>query len=170
MCVTPTGSLLPPHSLSFRSGDIRTQYYIAASKAFEDKNEDYIEELKKTNYGKYGHLRSIMSTPVSGSARLVCVPHVYSDPRVLFLPANLASKILFCLPMYYEDGMQGPTYVEREVREGDYVMLERPPSLSKYNNQPFRVMFWDIVYIRATGYLVYSPNLWFPHFPRFFQA
>jgi hypothetical protein len=144
VCETPTGNLLPPHSLSFRSGDIRTQYYIAATKAFEDKEDDYIEELKKTNYGKYGHLRSIMSTPVSGSARLVCIPHCFRNPRVLFISPNLASKILFCLPMQYEDGVQGPTYVERELREGDMVMLERPPSLSKFNNQPFRVLFWNL--------------------------
>ena len=143
MCITPTASILPPHSLSFRSGDIRTQYYIAASRAFDNKPEQYIEELKKTNYGKHGHLRSIMSTPVSGSARLVCVPHTYSDPRVLFISPNLASKILFCLPMQYENGMQGSTYMERELREKDYVILERPPSLSKYNNQPFKVEFWD---------------------------
>lgn len=143
MCVTPAGNILPPHSLSFRSGDIRTQYYIAAAKAFDGKSDQYIEEMKKTNYGKHGHLRSIMSTPVSGSARLVCVPHVYHDPRILFMSSNLASKILFCLPMQYEDGTEGPTYIERELQEGDYVMFERPPSLSKYNNQPFKVMFWD---------------------------
>jgi hypothetical protein len=143
MCGTPTGNILPPHSLSFRSGDIRTQYYIATTKAFEDRDGEYIEELKRTNYGKNGHLRSIMSTPVSGSGRLVCIPHTYRDPRVLFISPNLASKILFCLPMQYEDGVQGPTYIERELREGDLAMLERPPSLSKYNNQPFVVMLWN---------------------------
>lgn len=143
MCVTPTGCILPPHSLSFRSGDIRTQYYVAATKAFSDRPGQYIEEMKKTNYGKHGHLRSIMSTPVSGSARLVCIPHVYEDPRVLFISSNLASKILFCLPSRHADGTDAPTYAERELREGDYVMFERPPSLSKYNNQPFRVRFWD---------------------------
>ncbi|KAG9242105.1 hypothetical protein BJ878DRAFT_389102, partial [Calycina marina] len=74
MCVTPTGSVLPPHSLSFRSGDIRTKYYIATAKAFEGKQHEYVEELKRTNYRKWGRLRSIMSTPVSGSARLVAIP------------------------------------------------------------------------------------------------
>lgn len=143
MCITPTMNVLPPHSLSFRSGDIRTQYYIATQKAFDNNPGQYIKELKETNYGKYGHLRSIMSTPVSGSARLVCVPHVYSDPRVVFISENLASKILFCLPTKYEDGVEGTTYVERELKENDYVMFERAPSLSKYNNQPFKVKFWD---------------------------
>ena len=143
MCVTPTMNILPPHSLSFRSGDIRTQYYIATTKAFDSDSGQYIKELKETNYGKDGHLRSIMSTPVSGSARLVCVPHTFSDPRVVFISANLASKIVFCLPMVYEDGLRGPTYTERELREDDYVMVERAPSLSKYNNQPFKVAFWD---------------------------
>jgi len=143
ICVTPTGNLLPPHSLSFRSGDIRTQYYIASAKAFENDSRLYIEELKRTNYGKQGHLRSIMSTPVSGSARLVCVPHVYSDPRVVFISRNLASKILFCLIDVDESGIKASTYTERELREGDYIMLERAPSLSKFNNQPFKVLYWD---------------------------
>lgn len=143
MCETPTGSILPPHSLSFRSGDIRTQYYIASSKAFERDSTAYINELKETNYGKFGHLRSIMSTPVSGSGRLVCIPHDYEDPRVLFISRNLASKVVFCLPMQHDNGVRGSTYTERSLREGDYVMMERAPSLSKYNNQPMKVMFWD---------------------------
>lgn len=144
MCETPTGNLLPPHSLSFRSGDIRTQYYIAASRAFEEDHSEYIDALKRTNYGKEGHLRSVMSTPVSGSARLVCVPHDYSDPRVAFISENLASKILFCAPGTLGDGTAGARYVERPLREGDYVMVERAPSLSKFNNQPMRLMYWDI--------------------------
>jgi len=144
MCETPTGNILPPHSLSFRSGDIRTQYYVAASKAFEDDRAEYAEALKRTNYGKEGHLRSIMSTPVSGSARLVCVPHDCSDPYVLFLSQNLASKVVFCVPRSTGEDVPSARYAERALREGDYVMVERPPSLSKFNNQPLKVAFWDI--------------------------
>lgn len=144
MCETPSGNILPPHSLSFRSGDIRTQYYIAASKAFEDDRVEYVNALKRTNYGKEGHLRSIMSTPVSGSARLVCVPHDDPNPFVMFISENLASKIVFCAPETMDDGSPGARYVERSLREGDFVMVERAPSLSKFNNQPIRVAFWDI--------------------------
>lgn len=144
MSCTPTGNMLPPQSLSFRSGDIRTQYYIAAAKAFEDDKEEYLKAMRLTNYGKYGHLRSIMSTPVSGSARLVCVPHDYENPYVMFISENLASKIVFCAPETTEDGSAGARYVERSLRQGDYIMMERAPSLSKFNNQPLRVMFWDV--------------------------
>jgi RNA polymerase Rpb1, domain 2 len=144
MCRTPTGNILPPHSLSFRSGDIRTQYYIASSKAFENDSTEYINALKRTNYGKEGHLRSVMSTPVSGSARLVCVPHDHSDPWTVFLSPNLASKVVFCLPETLEDGTLGARYVERSLQEGDFVMVERAPSLSKFNNQPLRLSLWDI--------------------------
>lgn len=144
MCVTPNGNLLPPHSLSFRSGDIRTQYYVASNKAFEDKKDEYIEALKVTNYGKHGHLRSIMSTPVSGSARLVCIPHGDRDPRIVYMSRSLAEGILFCCPETDQDGVQGSRYIERCLREGDYMMVERPPSLSKFNNQPLRLAFWDL--------------------------
>ncbi|KAM0800648.1 hypothetical protein BDR22DRAFT_908245 [Usnea florida] len=73
MCETPTGNILPPHSLSFRSGDIGTQYYIAASKAFENDRPEYIDPLKRTDYGKEGHLRNILSTPVSGSVKTLAL-------------------------------------------------------------------------------------------------
>ena len=38
--------------------DVRTQYYIAASKAFEHDRSEYIDSLKRTHYGKEGYLRS----------------------------------------------------------------------------------------------------------------
>ena len=95
MCENPTGNILPPHSLSFRSGDIRTQCYIAASKAFENDRPEYIDSLKRTDYGKEGHLRNIMSTPVSGSPRLVCISHDSEDPRLVYISENLVSRIVF---------------------------------------------------------------------------
>ena len=85
-----------------------------------------------------------MSTPVAGSARLVCVPHNHEDPRTVFLSRNLASSILFCAPEVLKDGSAGSRYMERQLREGDFVMMERAPSLSKFNNQPLKLMFWDI--------------------------
>ena len=144
MSEIPTGNMLPSHSLSFSSGDIRTQYYIAASKAFEEDKREYADALKRTNYGKGGHLRSIMSTPVSGSARLVCVPHDDPDPHLVYVSKNLAEKIVFCLPQAPESGAPGSRYEERALREGDFVMVEKAPSLSNFNNQPFRLAFWDI--------------------------
>lgn len=94
MCITPTGALLPPHALSFRSGDITTQYYSACNWAFYHNTEQYVDQLKRTNNGKEGHLRSIMSTPVSGSARLVAIPHVCNDYWFVYISRNLAEKIV----------------------------------------------------------------------------
>ena len=54
MCETPTGNVLPPHSLSFMPGDVRMQYYIAAAKAFEHNRSEYVDALKRTDYGKDG--------------------------------------------------------------------------------------------------------------------
>lgn len=119
MCVTPTSNVLLSHSLSFRSGDIRTQYYIAASLAFENDRSKYIKSLKRTNYGKYGYLRSTMSTPVAGSARLVCVPHDDGNPYLVYISRNLASRIVFCVPETLEDGSTGSRYAERSrLRDG----------------------------------------------------
>lgn len=102
-----------------------------------------MDALKRTNYGKEGHLRSIMSTPVSGSARLVAVPHVGEDYWKVYLSRNLAEKVVYCFPERDENGNEGSRYREKHLEEGDYVMLERPPSLTKYNNQPFVVGYWD---------------------------
>lgn len=136
MSITPTGNLLPPHSLSFRSGDIRTQYHIATSKAFTNDSAEYRELLKRTNYRKHGHLRSIMGTPVSGSARLVAICSDDSDPRKVFISRSLAEKIVFCAPEVDSSGREASVYMERCLQQGDYVMVERPPSLTRFNNQP----------------------------------
>jgi hypothetical protein len=144
MCITPTGHLLPPQSLSFRAGDIRTQYYIACTSAFNNDSSTYVDNLKKTNYRKEGCLRSIMATPVSGSARLVAVSHKGQDAFTVYISKNLASKILFCLPERDDHGNEGARYIERCLVEGDKVILERPPTLTKYNLQPLTVMYWDI--------------------------
>ncbi|KAJ4385294.1 hypothetical protein N0V93_010355 [Gnomoniopsis smithogilvyi] len=129
-------------SLSFRSGDIRTQYYIATSNAFQEDSSECLMDLASTKCGKYGHLQSVMSTPVSGSVRLVCAPHNDPDPRVIFISNNLASKIMFCTVEEVSPGVTESIYSERTLIEGDYVVLERAPSLSKYNIQPLRVLYW----------------------------
>lgn len=145
MCLTNDNALLPPHSFSFRTGEVKNQFYAAAHHAFRGDMSAYVKELKTTCYKKHGVLRSIMSTPVAGCARLVVVPHCYDDPNVIFISENLARKIKFC--HYSATGeYTDDTYTERHLQEGDYVMLERPPSLTKYNNQPLRVSMvgWNI--------------------------
>jgi hypothetical protein len=48
------------------------------------------------------------------------------------------------LPERDSQGREGARYVERSIVEGDWAMLERAPSLTKFNNQPFRIYFWAL--------------------------
>ena len=74
----------------------------------------------------------------------MCVPHDDGDPHLVYLSKNLANKIVFCIPEIFRNGLIGSKYEERSLREGDFVMIERAPSLSKFNNQPFRLAFREI--------------------------
>lgn len=143
MCVTPAGSLLPFHGLALSTADILTQYTYATMEAFREDSSGYKRKLEETNKGKHGHLRSVLKTPVSGSARLVATPHTDSEIGHVYMSSHLASKLNFCAVETLEDKSVSMTYSERCLREGDYVILGRPPSLSIYNNQPLKVKFWS---------------------------
>lgn len=142
MCTTPTGVLLPFQSLSLTSGDIVTQYTTAVRLSF-DSPGDYKKALESTNRGKFGNLRAVLRTPVAGSARLVVTPHAECEIGTVYVSDHLASKILFCSVRHEDGGSQCARFEERSLAEGDYVILERPPSLSLFNNQPMKVKFWD---------------------------
>lgn len=141
-CVTPSGILLPPQSMSMRNGDIATEYTKAARFAFEGRADEYMSSLESTNFTKNGTMRSIMSTPVSGSARLIATPNWYRRD-VVWISEGLANKISTCYIDTGEDGVVEPVYKERKLKEGDYVMLTRPPPLNIWNTQPMKVRFWN---------------------------
>lgn len=143
MCVTNEGNILPPHSLSMRSGPIATEYLKASMLAFEHNGPGYITALKRTNYSKHGHMRSIMSSPIAGSARLVAVPQVDLPRDVICLPRELMRTLIFCAYEKSDDGEETGYYTERCLQEGDYVLLVRPPSLTWESVQPVKVAVWD---------------------------
>lgn len=143
MCVTNEGNILPPHSLSMRSGPIATEYLKASMLAFERDKPGYIAALKRTNYSKHGHMRSIMSSPIAGSARLVAVPQVDLPRDVICLPQELMRTLIFCAYEKTSDGDETGYYKERCLQDGDYVLLVRPPSLTWESVQPVRVATWD---------------------------
>lgn len=141
-CVTPSGILLPPQSMSMRNGDIATEYTKAARFAFEGRATEYMSSLESTNFTKNGTMRSIMSTPVSGSARLIATPNWHRRNEV-WISKGLADKIKTCYIDTGEDGVVEPVYKERTLAEGDYAMLTRPPPLNIWNTQPMIIRFWN---------------------------
>lgn len=141
-CRTPAGILLPPQSLSMRTGKITTEYLKAARFAFEGRKDEYLENLEQTNLSKDGTMQSMMSTPVAGSARLIATPMWYRREFV-WVSQNLASKYNVCYTHFDDDGVMDPVYRERTLQENDWVMLIRPPPLNIWNTQPMKIRFWN---------------------------
>jgi hypothetical protein len=141
-CVTPSGILLPPQSLSMKTGEITTEYLKASKFAFEGRKTEYLSSLESTNFTKNGTMRSIMSTPIAGSARLIATPMWYRR-NIVWVSKNLADKLKTCYIQIDEDGIMEPTYKERTLAEGDNIILTRPPPLNIWNTQPMTIRFWD---------------------------
>jgi len=142
MCKTPSGAVLSPQSMSMRDGPIVTEYLKASKLAFQGKNKDYVDQLRETNYTKKGTMRSIMSTPVAGSCRLIATPMWEPGRQYIGISPNLASKLRVCKVEVSEDGTRDIVYTETVVKDGDWAIVIRPPSLSIRNVQPMRYLFW----------------------------
>lgn len=143
MCLTQSGAVLPPQSMSMRDGPIVTEYLKASNLAFQGRNDEYVEQLKKTNYTKNGTMRSTMSTPVAGSCRLIATPMWEPGRQYIGISPNLASKLRVCRVEVSHDGVRDLVYTETTVKEGDWAIVVRPPSLSIRNVQPMRYVFWE---------------------------
>jgi hypothetical protein len=142
MCETLNGTVLPPQSMSMRTMEIATEYHAAAKLAFAGKGSEYVEKLKETNYTKHGTYRIIMSTPVAGSGRLIATPQWEFGRSFIAISENLASRMRVCHKVYTKEGYVAGKYVETSLKEWDWVIVVRPPSLHFGNTQPMRVRFW----------------------------
>lgn len=142
MCKTPSGTILPPQSMSMRTMEIATEYYTASKFAFAGDTKSYIEKLRSTNYTKKGTMRCIMATPVAGSCRLIATPQWEFGREYIAISENLASRMKVC-KRQYENGVMLGTYIESSLQEGDWAIVVRPPSLHLGNTQPLRIRFWD---------------------------
>lgn len=142
MCVTADGTVLPPHSMSLRSGDIATEYNKAARLVFTGDSTGYVEAVMSTNFTKNGTMRSTMSTPVAGSCRLIATPQWQFGTNCVAISENLASRMRVCRKSVSDTGLPNSTYTETSLQEGDWVIVVRPPSLHLGNTQPMQVRFW----------------------------
>lgn len=142
MCSTQSGAVLAPQSMSMKTNEISTEYHRASRRAFAGENDEYVRMIQSTNYTKNGTMRSILSTPVAGSARLIATPH-QGNPRELYISRNLASRLRVCRRVYCADGSENSTYVECSVNEYDQVYVDRPPALNLFSAPPFTLRYWD---------------------------
>ncbi|KJZ68976.1 hypothetical protein HIM_11633 [Hirsutella minnesotensis 3608] len=114
----------------------------------------YREKLKNTMLKKTGRMRGDMPAgPVDGSAREVItncweleVMSQNSDNDTLFfaVPRQVANNMrVIRVGTDVETGMPTSTYVEDCLRDGDYMIAVRPPSLWHGNVQPVKIVLWD---------------------------
>ena len=146
VCETPRGIKLVPQSLSMVKGETANDYLKAARMAFSGDRAGYEGLLRSVNMKKTGHMRKdILGTPISGSMRLIIVPQVQLPRGTIAVPRNIAR--LLRTPTRGRDTATGrPTdrVEERCMRDGDWAIMVRPPSLTLYSAQPVRVRLWDV--------------------------
>lgn len=142
MCVSPTGCLLLPQSVSIKVGKIVPRFLEVGRMAFSEDPSGYTKELRKTTFTKHGHLRATMSTPIAGSARLVATPQISYDKYTVCISKELCESIVFCRIEVDEDGVPNGRYTESTLKEDDYCILLRPPSLTIQSVQPVKVKYW----------------------------
>ena len=140
MCKTPSGTILPPQSMSMRTMEIATEYHAASRLAFAGNEQAYVSKLKETNYTKKGTMRVTMSTPVAGSCRLITIPQWY-DKKCIMISPNLASRMRVSRKVYDEEGNMCDSYIEKRLEQGDWMVIVRPPSLKHI--ALLRVVFWN---------------------------
>ena len=99
----------------------------------------YHEALKVILNGKRGLFRDgCMSGKVVGSLRTVIVPAPGVPRGSLYLPRAACDK------MTYPGIMSGSNVVQRmQIREGQWVIAVRPPTLYYSSIRPYRVCMWD---------------------------
>lgn len=153
-CITPRGTLLLPQKMASTLGIMSNDYAKMAEAVFNRDSQSqeiaYREKLKGLMLGKSGKMRgSMVAGPVDSSAREIislcwdmptdeqeynhfAVPKVVaSNMRVLRIARDGKTN----LPLGY--------YTEDCLREGDWVVIVRPPSLWAGNVQPAKVVLWD---------------------------
>lgn len=143
MCMSPSGCVLLPQSVSIKVGKIVPQFLKVSNMAFNDDASEYTNELKKTTFTKHGHLRATMSTPIAGSARLVATPQTQYDKYTVCISRELCDSIVFCKIEVDKDGVPSGRYTNATLRENDYCILLRPPSLTIESAQPVIVKYWN---------------------------
>ncbi|KNZ50834.1 putative dna-directed rna polymerase subunit beta protein, partial [Puccinia sorghi] len=145
--VTPTGVKLVPGSLARRTTENRNLFNEAGKAALERTGKHatvrYQDFIRGIMLGKRGHIRgSMVSSPIEGSARLVIAPSWGLNYQEVSVPLSLAKnfKVISCTD---DAGSSLLRYREVPMKDGDWVILVRPPSLGHSNVQPFRVRIWD---------------------------
>lgn len=154
LCKTPYGNILPMQSLAISTPVIRNDIYKAAQAAFEGPGQYYRLQyktiLEDSMKKKTGRMRKgVLNCHVDGSLRMVVGPQTTLDFNVVTIPHYLKDK----WAVVYLDKSTNK-YKSRYVREGDWAILIRPPSLTLRSVQPCKISFWKETYMGVSPDLI----------------
>lgn len=157
-CVTPRGSVLFPQKLASTVGVMSNDYAKMAESLFnrDTRSQELVYRERASNLmlGKTGNMRGPMPAGVvDGSAREIIATcwqlEVMSklsgnDTLYFAIPRRVAANMRIPrMGVDKDTGLGTGLYAEDCLREGDYVIAVRPPSLWAGNVQPLKVLLWD---------------------------
>lgn len=165
-CTTPRGTVLVPQRMASSLGTISNEYAKMAENVYNRDSRgqelNYRNKLRSMMFGKRGRMRGDMPAGVVDSSirgvlslcwklRMgeIAIPRKLAENmRVLRVPTLFVDRETGTLSSEKVQGrsvheVASAHYVEDKLREGDTVIVVRPPSLWSGNVQPMKVKLWE---------------------------
>lgn len=147
-CETPGGNILLPQRLASMVGIMSNDYAKAAENVFKNDTRlqglAYRETIKNLMLKKTGKMRGDMMGGATDSSAREVIASSWVEPNEFCVPRIVAENMkVLKVGRDTETGMLLGHYVEDTLKEGDFIMVVRPPSLWAGNDQPMKVVFWE---------------------------
>lgn len=148
-CVTPRGTVLLPQKLATTLGVMSNRYAKMVESVYTrdtfSQELDYRVKLRSMMLGKTGKMRGDMPAGAADTSGREVISICWDIPRLHFaIPRQVANNIkVLRVEKNAETGLYNKQYTEDHLREGDTVIVVRPPSLWAGNVQPMKVVLWE---------------------------
>lgn len=148
-CVTPRGTVLLPQKLATTLGVMSNRYAKMVESVYArdtfSQELDYRVKLRSMMLGKTGKMRGDMPAGAVDTSGREVISICWDIPRQHFaIPKQVANNMkVLRVEVNSETGLYNKYYIEDRLREGDFVVAVRPPSLWAGNVQPMKVVLWD---------------------------
>jgi len=147
-CVTPRGTILLPQKMISTLGIMSNDYAKMAEAVFNrdtpSQEANYREKARSLMLGKTGKMRGDMVAGVVDSSAREVINGCWEEPGFFCVPRMVAKNMRVLRTKRDEEtGLLIGSYIEDCLREGDKVIVIRPPSLWAGNVQPMTVLLWE---------------------------
>lgn len=148
-CVTPRGTVLLPQKLATTLGVMSNTYAKMVESVYTrdtfSQELDYRVKLRSIMLGKTGKMRGDMPAGAADTSGREVISICWDIPRQHFaVPRQVANNMkVLRVEKNIETGLYNKYYTEDHLREGDFIVAVRPPSLWAGNVQPMRVALWE---------------------------